>query len=387
MSAQPRSIWPFHPALLLGLSPLLALAYAAIDSWEFWGDALSRGQTIGRDFAIFWSAAILLWRGDVVTLFDPALFQLSLDRLMGETLAFMPFPYPPNAILVLWPLGLLPFGPALLCWLSFTFAGIAATLRRVDIGWIGILGLLFSPAAIVNICSGQNGFLSAALLGGGLLLLDKRPIAAGILIGLLSYKPQLGLLIPCLLIAGGYWRSFAVAAATVILMIVSSLLFTGILGWQLYLANSMPQHVHFLQYGSGFFQHMSPTYFMNARLFGADLSLAWTLQAVMATVIAGGAIWGFRRKAMFELKVAMALVATLLISPYVLTYDLVIAGIAILLAARCGPWHVAERGIFALAWLLPLAALLPLPSLGSVILTMLFAVLWCRLKRAANGSV
>lgn len=385
MSAQPRQIWPFHPALLLGLSPLLALAYAAIDSWEFWNGMLSRGQTVGRDFAIFWSAAVLFWHGEVATLFDLALFQVALDRMMGEALAFMPFPYPPHAILVLWPLGLLPFAPALLCWMGVTFAGIAATLRRVGIGWVSIIGLLFSPAAIVNICSGQNGFLSAALLGGGLLLLDKRPIAAGILIGLLSYKPQLGLLIPCLLIAGGYWRSFAVATATVIAMILGSLLFTGIVGWQLYLTDGLPQHLHFLQYGSGFFQRMSPTYFMNARLLGADLFLAWTLQGAMALAIAAAAIWAFRRKAHLELKVAMALVATLLISPYVLTYDLVIAGIAILLAARWGPWHVTERSIFALAWLLPLAALLPLPSLGSVILTMLFAVLWYRLKRAADS--
>ncbi len=386
MSAQPRHIWPFHPALLLGLSPLLALTYAAIDSWEFWNGALSRGQPLGRDFAIFWSAAVLLWRGEAATLFDPALFQTALDRVMGEALAFMPFPYPPNAILVLWPLGLLPFAPALLCWLGLTFAGIATTLRRVDIRWVSTVGLLLSPAAIVNICSGQNGFLSAVLLGGGLLLLDKRPIAAGILIGLLSYKPQLGLLLPCLLIAGGYWRSFVVAAAMVIAMILGSLLFTGIAGWWLYLADGVPQHLHFLQYGKGFFQQMAPTYFMNARLLGADLSLAWTLQGVMATAIAGAAIWGFRRKARLELKVAMALVATLLISPYVLTYDLVIAGIAILLAAQCSPWNFAERSIFALAWLLPLAALLPLPSLGSVILTMLFIVLWCRLKRVADRS-
>jgi hypothetical protein len=358
------------------------LGYAAIDSAGFLDSALSRSQTIGRDFVIFWSAAVLLLRGDAATLFDPAQFQPALDGIVGQTLAFMPYPYPPHSIFVIWPLGLLPFIVAWPLWLGSTFALVATLLRRFQVGWLAILALLLSPASIVNICSGQNGYLSAALLCGGLLLLERRPVLAGVLIGVLSYKPQLGLLLPLLLIVGGHWRCFLAASMTVVVLVVGSIAVVGVAGWQTYLGLGMPEQIDFLQHGSGFFQQMSFTYFMNARLLGADLGLAWLLQVAMAVLIGIASILIFRGRAAHELKVATALVATTLISPYVLSYDLVIVGVAILLAARHGPWSLGAQGVFALAWLLPIAAILPVPPFTAGVLTLLFFTLWYRARNA-----
>ena len=386
MTARPNRRWPFHPALLLGLFPLLALGYAAIDSSGFWRDELSRGQIVGRDLAVFWGAAVLLWRGDVLMLFDSAVFLPALNDVFGQKLAFSPFPYPPNAIFMIWPLGLLPYLAAVPLWLGGTFAFLTAVLRRSQLGWLAIAALLFSPASIVNICSGQNGFLSAAFLCGGLLALERRPLLAGILIGLLSFKPQLGLLLPLLLISGGYWRSFAMAGITVVLLIVGSLPIVGGDGWWLYLTTSMTQQMDFLQHGSGFFQQMSFTYFMNARLLGADLSTAWLIQGVMTTIIAVAATLMFRTRASHELKVATALVAVALVSPYVLTYDLMIINVAILLAGRNGPWSRAAQGIFALVWLLPIMSILPMPPITAGVLTLLFATLWYRVRTTARAA-
>lgn len=384
MNANSNTAWPFHPWLVLGVIPLLGLGYLALDSSAFWEGAMSRGQVIGRDFVIFWGAAVLLWRGEALTLFDSSVFLPTLDQIIGSKLAFNPYPYPPSSIFVVWPVGLLPYWLALPLWLGGTFAFFAGMLRRVRVAWLPLLALLVSPASIVNICSGQNGFLSAALLCGGLLLLDRKPLLAGILIGLLSFKPQLGLLLPLLLIAGGYGRSFAAASVTVLLLVMASLPVVGIDGWSLYVDKSMPQQMDFLQHGSGFFQHMSPTYFMTVRLLGGSLATAWSAQALIAIIVAVASLWTFRQKVPFDLKIALALSATALFSPYLLTYDLMIVPVAILLAARSMTWHWAEKGVFFLAWIAPLLAILPVPPLGAVFLSLLFLVILRRTVLAAR---
>ncbi|MDY0872297.1 glycosyltransferase family 87 protein [Dongia rigui] len=384
MSATRGTAWPFHPWLVLGAIPLLGLCYVALDSSAFWEGTMSRGQVIGRDFVIFWGAAVLLWRGDALTLFDSSVFLPTLDQIIGQKLAFNPYPYPPSSIFVVWPVGLFPYWFALPLWLLSTFAFLANRLRRSRVGWPAIIALLVSPASIVNICSGQNGFLSAALLCGGLLLLERRPLLAGILIGLLSFKPQLGLLLPLLLIAGGYWRSFTAASMTVLLLVVASLPVVGQEGWSLYVDKSMPQQMDFLQHGSGYFQHMSPTYFMTVRLLGGSLATAWSAQALGAIFVAAASLWVFRQKVAFDLKIAIALSATALFSPYLLTYDLMIVPVAILLAARCTTWHWAEKGVFLLAWIGPLLAILPVPPLGAVFLSLLFLVILRRTVLAAR---
>ena len=79
---------------------------------------------------------------------------------------------------------------------------------------LGILLALAAPMAFINALVGQNGFLTAALIGGALYLIPVRPVLAGICLGLLTYKPQYGLLFPIVLIAAGHWRVFISAAVT-----------------------------------------------------------------------------------------------------------------------------------------------------------------------------
>lgn len=386
MKGASENRWPFYPWLLLGAIPLLSLGYAALDSSAFWSGAMSRGQIVGRDFVIFWGAAVMLWRGDALLLFDSAAFLPGLNQIIGQTLAFNPYPYPPNSIFVVWPVGLFPYVVALPLWLGGTFAFLVTLLRRSRLEWLGIVALLFSPASIVNICSGQNGFLSTALLCGGLLALERKPLLAGVLIGILSFKPQLGLLLPLLLIAGGHWRSFAMASLTVLLLVAGTLPIVGTDGWWLYLSKSMPQQMDFLQHGSGFFQQMSPTYFMTVRLMDGSLTTAWWAQAVAAIIVAGASLWVFRQKITHDLKVAVILSATALFSPYLLTYDLMIVPVAILLAARSASWHWSEMGVFILAWVAPLLAVLPVPPLGAAFLSLLFLVLLRKTILAADQS-
>src|SRR5207237_2691224 len=98
-----------------------------------------------------------------------------------------------------------------------------------DAAWL-LLALAY-PAVFVNLGHGHNGFLTAALIGFALVNLDTRPILAGILFGLLAYKPQFGLMIPLVLFATGRWRAVVAAGATVGLLALAATLAFGFDTW------------------------------------------------------------------------------------------------------------------------------------------------------------
>lgn len=368
--------------LALVVGPILSLVYArTIDDVIF---------SEHRDFGVFWTASTLLWRGEVLQLFDPAAFKAALAQVMGPDFPYLSFPYPPHSLFILAPLSLMPYLPSLAVWLAFTFGAMALAVwrflgQRLSQRWVMLVGLLLCPASAVNMAGGQNGFLSAALLGAGLLCLERRPVLAGLCIGFLSYKPQLGLLLPLLLIAGGYWRAFITASVTVaVLMLLSALAF-GPEAWLLYLTKSGPYQAEIAQHWTGRFQFMSPTYFMAGRLLGLPLPLAWTLQITASILAAAGAIWAVRQPIPHALKAAIAMVAVFLVSPYALTYDLTIVSAAILLAFSVFSPRWWEYAACLIVWLLPAFTLPADMPIGPLLISILFLVLLRRvfLQRSA----
>jgi ABC-type multidrug transport system fused ATPase/permease subunit len=358
------SLW----VLILGIGPILSLVYArTIDDVIF---------SEHRDFGVFWTASTLLWRGEVLQLFEPAAFKAALAQVMGADFPYLPFPYPPHSLLILWPLSLFPYLSSLALWLALTFGAMALALRNgFEQRWIMLLGLLLCPASAVNMAGGQNGFLSAALLGAGLLCLERRQILAGLCIGVLSYKPQLGLLLPFLLIAGGYWRAFLAATATVIVLALLSALIFGVDSWSLYLTKSGPYQAEIAQHWTGRFQFMSPTYFMAGRLLNLPLPMAWAIQITASVLASVGALWAFRQPVPHALKAAIAMVAVFLVSPYALTYDLTIVSAAILLAFSVFAPKWWEYAAFLVVWLLPAFTLPADMPIGPLLISILFLVL------------
>ena len=101
-------------------------------------------------------------------------------------------------------------------------------------GWRWVIPVLAFPAVFWNIGLGQNAFLTATLFAGFTLLLDRRPVTAGLLLGALCYKPHFGLLAPIALAAGRRWHAFFAAAAGVAALIGLSVLAFGWDTWQAY---------------------------------------------------------------------------------------------------------------------------------------------------------
>ncbi len=173
------------------------------------------GHMIGRDFVGTWLGAKAALGGDPAQYFGFEAYNMWLRGFFGAAYPPHNWSYPPHLLLFTWPLGFLPYIAA---YALYCAAGLLLYVAVVSDGErrAGHLALLaLAPAAILNIWAGQNGFITAALLVGGLLQLDRRPLLAGVLFGLLTIKPQLGLLLPVMLALTGRWRVIAAAAATI----------------------------------------------------------------------------------------------------------------------------------------------------------------------------
>jgi Glycosyltransferase family 87 len=320
-----------------------------------------KGNQIGRDFINTWAGPQIAMAGKAQSLYDLQSYQTQLDALWGRPLSSHNFSYPPSAILMFWPFAQLPYFVALPVWLLVTFAGLAigmlSQLPRKQRG-IGLLLLAVSPAVVINSLSGQNGCLSAALLIGGMLLLDRRPYVAGILFGLLSYKPHLGLVLAFVLLALDARRTIAAAALTTAALVSLSAAVFGLEPFSLYLTATRDYQFHLLEQWNGFYVYMMPTWFAPLRSAGVAYQTALTLQAVLSCVVIAITCWAVRQTRDSAARVFVVAAATPLALPYAFTYDLpalAVASVWLLTGRlRCEGSNLL---ILQCAWIAPLLSI------------------------------
>jgi len=269
-------------------------------------------------------------------------------------------------------LALLPYGLALVVWQIVTFllylvsirAVLAATLvggRNGDNRTIPTLAFLLAaafPAVFVNLSHGHNGFLSAALMGAALVTLDRRPIAAGVLFGLLVYKPQFGLMVPFVLAATGRWRTFATAATTAVLLVLLATLAFGVQVWEAFGVSTQFTRVVVLEAGDPGWHKIQST-FSWVRMWGGSIAVAYMLQAAVSLAVGATLIWLWRSTASFALKACALCLSAMLASPYGYDYDMMILAPAIAFLASDAMsqgWRPWEKTLLAVLWLMPIAA-------------------------------
>ncbi len=231
------------------------------------------------------------------------------------------------------------------------------------------------PAVFINLGHGHNGFLTAALVAGALIQLDRRPWLSGILIGLLAYKPQFGLLIPLVLAVSGRWHVFAAAAATVAVLALAVTFAFGMDVWTAFLASTKFTRTVVLEQGDTGW-HKIQSVFSIVRMWGGGIDFAYALQGAVTIAVAGALAWLWRSRAAFPLKAAALLIGTVLATPYVLDYDLMLLAPAIAFLAADGAsrgFSPYEKTALAALWLVPLVArnvaqltLIPLAVAGDV---------------------
>jgi hypothetical protein len=334
----PADVAPVSARRLIGVASLaLALGYAVVLSGaylqgQFWTDA--QGQPIANDFVNVIAAGRLALDGAAASAYDWPLHKAAEARALGHDFAnYYPWPYPPTFLFAAVALALLPYLAAASIWLAATFAAYAVALRHVFADRIGILFALGFPAAIWNVTAGQNGFLTAALIGGTLSLLERRPMLAGVLLGLLTYKPQFGLLFPLALIADRRWTAVATAALVALALAGASWLAFGGAAWQAFLQAMPSTSRAVFAEGAADFSRLQSLFGM-VRALGGSEALAWTVQAAASIATAAFVIWLWRRPAPYELKAAALAAGALLATPYLYMYDLVVLAVAVAFLLR-----------------------------------------------------
>ena len=328
-----------------------------------------QGRPLGTDFSDVYAAGTYVLDRNPDAPFDPARQHAREQQIFGEATPFYGWHYPPFFLFAAAVLALMPYGIALTVWQAISLGLYLLTMRAIvrsplldnsDLGmradWL-LLALAF-PAVLINIGHGQNGFLTAAVLGAALVQLDRRPLLAGILFGLLAYKPHFGLLIPVVLAASGRWRSFAAAAGTVVLLALAATFAFGPHVWQAFLDSTRFTRVVALEQGdTGWYKIQS--LFAWARMWGASVTVAYTLQAVLIVALGVVLVRLWRSTAPYPLKAAALCLAAILATPYTFDYDMMVLAPAIAFVAvdgfagGFGPW---EKTALAALWLVPLVA-------------------------------
>ena len=375
---------------------LLAICTLALVGWIAASDGLidRNCKPIGTDFSNVYAAGTLIWQGRPAEAYQPALQHAEEQAVFGgREVPFYGWLYPPFFFVVAFLVASLPYAWGLAIWLAASFAAYLAAMRAIVPRPETLLIAAAFPAVFINIGHGQNGFLTAALLGGALHWLDRRPWLAGVLIGLLAYKPQFGVLIPVALLAGGRWNTIGAAAATVAALVAVSFVTLGGGVWHAF-ADSMTftQTVVLEPGGIGWEKIQSA--FSAMRMWGAGVRSAYAIQIALALMLAASLAWLWQSNALFELKASALATASLLATPYVLDYDLVVLAVAIVFFVRHGMnrgFHDYEISLLAAAWVMPLlsraiAGVTGIP-LGLLVLLALYVFIVQRAVRDRLGSV
>jgi hypothetical protein len=311
--------------LLLGgaLFTLALLAYACTTNWTWPFPRDNVTLVLGRDFLNLWMYGRAIADTDPARFYDIVTYNAELAKLLGPGYPGQNWPNPPTALVVMAPFGLLAYFPALIAWFSVSFLAFYLAGRREVADARILVVILVSPAALLCVLSGQSSLLTTAALLAIFASLDRRPVVAGVLIGLLTVKPQLGVLFPFALIASGRWRVFLWAAMTAVVLFAISIAIGGPESWHNYIAKALPLQREVLRDPAGTAVPFQSSIFMNVRgLVGNRAGEMIQLAFAVAAVAAVAAAFRYRKGGDARQLQALFLACTASASPYLGSYDM-----------------------------------------------------------------
>jgi hypothetical protein len=325
--------WLVKVCLALAVANLALCPAAYFSSWWIYD---AKGIGIPTDFINVWAAGRLVLDGMPAQAYDWDIQkQVEVAKLGQDFVGHFAWHYPPPFLFVAVALAQLPYSVGYLGWVLVSMIPYLVAVRAIVGHNLGILLALAAPMAFINALVGQNGFLTAALIGGALYLIPVRPVLAGICLGLLTYKPQYGLLFPIVLVAAGHWRVFISAAVTGSAMFFVSWLAFGTESWLAFF-EWMPRFSQaFLTEGKATWWKLQ-SLFSLVRYFGGTEQLAWAFQWVLTASVAVVLALMWRSRMQYTLKAAALAAGTLLTTPYLFMYDMMVLVIAVAFLVRVG---------------------------------------------------
>jgi arabinofuranan 3-O-arabinosyltransferase len=329
----PIPAWLVRVCLVLAIANVSLCGAAYFSHWWVYDP---NGLGIPTDFINVWAAGRLVLDGLPAQAYDWDIQkQVEVAKLGQDFVGYFAWHYPPPFLFVASLLAQLPYQLAFIGWAAVSFLFFLVAMRAIVGSNFGYLLALAIPMAFINALVGQNGFLTAALIGGALYLIPIRPVLAGICLGLLTYKPQYGLLFPVALIAAGHWCVFVSAAVTAVVLATASWLAFGIESWLAFFHWIPKFSQTFLTEGKAPWWKLQSIFAM-VRYFGGGEPLGWAFQWVLTASVAVVLALIWRSRVPYTLKAAALAAGTLLTTPYLFMYDMMVLAIPIAFLVRIG---------------------------------------------------
>jgi len=373
---------------------MLVAGFAALAAWVAAQQILifHTPWRLGGDFLSFYTASKMALAGHAADAWN-AQAHFRAERSLSPQVGYLAFYYPPAYLMLCWPLALLPYGYALLLWLVAPAAAAAGLMHRLlktcapQIR-IGLVPLLAFPALLVNAGCGQNGALILAVLAGAAVLLDRRPLLAGAVLGLMVVKPQFAFVLPLALALGGRWKAFFAAGLSAAILSGLAWLLVGPAGYAAFFASNAEARDTLT--GGLTDPGAMQSLFAGLRAWGAPLWLAAAGQGLLSAAAATACGYvALRYKPDGFALMALIVATTVVATPFLLSYDLLITALPIgwLVAAavRDGarPW---ERTITLAAFFLPLAARPLAQDLGLPVAPLVLVILMAAIVRRLSAT-
>ncbi|MEQ1649747.1 MAG: glycosyltransferase family 87 protein [Hyphomicrobiaceae bacterium] len=336
---------------LLASAALYSFFYMPRGAWDY-----NLGYWIGRDFVNFWAGGRLAWLGQTELLFETGAYNTWLSsQIAGNLSGGFIFSYPPLLVPLLLPFGLLPYGLALIVWTGLHLAALGLVARTLGGGLPQALLVLAAPAVCLAAFQGHMTASLAAVFYLVIVWRDTRPIATGLLLGLLTVKPQLGLVVGLIMLVEQRWQVIVTAAVTAIGLTALSILVLGLQAWTGFMLSTLPQQSSFLTNFDAGFTYFLVTPYASLRGIGLPHRFAMVMHLLVALHLLWGMFCLWRRAADTARAILAVALVTVLVTPYANLYDLTLTVLpvtALAVAADPGDDKRLKAWLMVL-WLIP----------------------------------
>jgi hypothetical protein len=336
------------------------------------------------DFLPLWSYAKIASTQAVSDLYNFNLIHAHQVALGMDPTRTNPCPYPPTALLLLWPLDIFSYERSYIAWVTITLAllmwAIVGTCSR---SMLYLVGAMITPSFAINISMGQSGFLTGALIIAGIRLSGSSPVLSGVLLGiLLGFKPQLVFLAPIALIATRNRQALCLAGITVVIIAIASTAIFGWAAWPAWLGQLQRYAEWFDAVMLSGLDTFAPTLTGNLMLLGLSAPVVQILQALAAVTVAGLIYGCFRRRGSTKLAAAAMIVGTFLATPHALLYDtpMLVGAVVLFIEGykeKCAAFSLVDILSILLVLVLPVVMVLTTIPVSSPFLLLMFCrILW-----------
>jgi arabinofuranan 3-O-arabinosyltransferase len=374
-----RRLWLYSTAVALGY--LLGLLLRAVFH-QPWRGADSKPCT---DFIWIWLSSKYALSGAVARAYDYPLFSAAyhggLDGTSNCVLEHLD--YPPTLLFFTYPLGLTTYSVAFVIWIGVTLLLYLAAVYAVLPRSASVLAALTPFPVFFNIQTGHNGFLTAGLFGLALVLLERRPGVGGIFVGLLTYKPQLGVLFPLALLVSRNWRALYSAAATSVLFAAAAAVAFGYQSWPAFIGALNDRALALSENPQGASAGALVSVFGVLRSLNVSAPLSWSAQLALTAIVATVVSVLSARPLPYSLKAAALAAGSLLASPHAHGYDaciLTIAGAFFVKDGLARGFLPGERASLVACWAVLFLLTGPFPALVSTAFVILVFRRACALQ-------